>query len=755
MLSDSAPSGKGSSADAARERIEQGPLPVWAVPCTFAPDFKPDLPAQVTHLLFDQQLHSEKHLEYNHIAIRLETVQAVRRESEWRIEIDPRHQKITVHFIKVHRAGQQFDQTRLNHLHPASAATDGRQTLLLLLEDVRPGDIIEWAYTLEARPAIMADHCAHFFKLPEKSSLGKMFLSVRFNESRPMKWKSSAKDLAPNETRANGEVHWVWTRENLPAAIPEDNAPERHLAGPWMQVSDCADWQTVAADFAKAWNEDEEDAAIKAIASELAAGSPELLGQAEKAIHMVQDEYRHLDEDVELEGAPPARPGIVARRRFGNAKDLSFVLVQLLRGLGMSARLVLVNTKLQKSVSDFLPDPGLFNHVVVEFELSGQRRWIDATTKGQGGGLLNRVIRDYGVGLPISKTSSGLIPAPPPIVSASAFEIKEVILLDTAESSSLLGVVVSARGSYAEDLHREFESKGVEAVSRERLVSANERFVSATRVGPLQYRDDRKSNEFFLAEIFEIRKFLKSGGKPGLFQLEVTDNPVLGLLKTPPSADRRSPLAILFPCDAVHTFEVYCVALAPGVSPEKTIDNSWLQFTLNRKLLAGNWVFQSSLWTLTDEVPPSSMEEYQETVQEIRAQSAWSLLVPAGIQRPHQRNDFGTLPPSWESAGAEKRTPLKPTHDTNQDSPGNGNDQPSATPTGQSGFVGHTGEVRYKRRKRHRRKRRDSKYTLIWGAIVAGLMLVGLIFLIIALARGAEKAVPEKQALPTPPAVQQ
>ena len=272
MLSDSSPPDQGSSADAARERIEQGPLPDWVVPCPFAPEFKPDLAGPVAHLLFDQQLHAEKHLEYIHAAIRLETVQAVRRESEWRIGIDPRHQKITVHFIKVHRGNQQFDQTRLDHLHPASAGTDGRQTLLLLLEDVRPGDIVEWAYTLEARPAILAGHCAHLFTLPERSSLGKMFLSVRFNETRPMKWKSSSAELSPVETRDKNEIHWVWTNESIPASIPEDNIPDWHITSPWVQVSDCADWQTVAADFALAWGEDEEDGAVKAIAQELASG---------------------------------------------------------------------------------------------------------------------------------------------------------------------------------------------------------------------------------------------------------------------------------------------------------------------------------------------------------------------------------------------------------------------------------------------------------------------------------------------------
>jgi hypothetical protein len=749
MLTDSIPAQPGSSANAARERIRQGPLPDWVVPCSFAPDFKPGLSGQVTHLLCDKQLHAEKHQEYTHVAIRLETIQAVQQESEWRIEIEPRHQQVTVHFIKVHRAGKQFDQTRLESLHPASAGTDGRQTLLLLLEDVRPGDILEWSYTFEAHPAVMPGHCARFFSPPEGTSLGKLFFSVRFNEARPMKWKSSDSDLAPAESRAKSDVHWVWTRENIPGAIREENTPEWHITGSWIQVSDCADWETVASEFAVAWSADKEDASAKAIAGELAAGPGGIVEHAEKAIHLVQDEYRCLAEDVELQGTPPVALEIVARRRFGNAKDLSFLLVQLLRGLGMSARLVLVNTKLQKSLRDFLPDPGLLDHVVVEFEARGERRWIDATVKGQGGGLLNRVIKDYGAGLPVARVSSGLVSAPAPSIPASTYEIKEAILLDTSGASSLLGIVVTARGKHAEDLHREFESLGIDGVSRQRLQMIGERFGTASRVGPLQYRDDRKANEFFLAEIFEIRDFMRTDAKASGYTLELVDNPLIRLLKLPESTPRRAPFAVPYPCDATHTFEVYCVALAPGVAPEKTVDDPWVQFTLTRKMLAGNWVVQSSLWTLGDAVPAEAIDEYRQSVQEIRIQSGWSLRIPAGLARPHQRNDFGTLPASWESAGAAKRTPLKAIDETNEES--TGGEQPGATPSGQPG------DIRYKRRKRHRRKRRDKKSALVWGAVLAGVMLVLLIFLIIALARGAEHALPDQQrAMPgeAPPAQQ-
>ena len=749
MLADRIVTQPRSAADAAKERIQPGPLPDWVVPCSFASDFKPEISGQVTYLLWDKQLHAEKHQEYTHVAVRLETIQAVQRESEWRIDFDPRRQRITVHWIKIHRGQQQFDHTRIESLRPMTGGNDGRQTLVLLLEDVRPGDILEWCYTVEDRPVLMAGRCACFFALPEGAPLGKLFLSVRFNASRQMKWKSSTQDLAPVEAHGKSEVHWVWARENVASSVPEENTPEWHMTHPWVQVSDCANWETVAADFAVAWNEGQEGAAIKAISQELAAGQSGILEQAEKAIHLVQDEYRYLAEDGELDGEPPVMPEIVARRRFGNSKDLSFLLVQLLRGLGINARLVLVNTKLRKSLGDLLPAPGLFNHVVVEFEAEGERRWIDPTVKGQGGGSLNRVIPDYGVGLPVARVSSGLVPAPTPSIPSSAYEIKESILLDTSGAPSLLGVVVTARGSHAEDFRREFESLGTEAVSRRRLQMCIDRFGAGTRVGALEYRDDRKTNEFFLAEIFEIKDFLRADAKSGWFNLEVTDDVLPGLLKLPESTSRRAPFALPHPCDATHIFEVYCVALAPGVAPEKTIDNPWLQFTWARRMLAGNWIVRSTLWTLTDAIPPEGTEEYRESVQEIRVQSTWSLRVPAGLERPHQRSDFGTLPTSWESTGAAKRTPLKASGDFKQEVAGN-----IAAADGSSE---ESGQLRYKRRKRHRRRRKAKKSTLIWGACLAGVLLVLLIFLIIALAKGAEHMLPPP--VPTPdevvPATQQ
>src|SRR6185369_17537776 len=102
---------------------------------------------------------------------------------------------------------------------------------------------------------------------------------------------------------------------------------------------------------------------------------------------IVQDGFRYLSVSIELGGQIPADPEIVIRRKYGDCKDLALLLTRLLRGLGVSARPVLVHGGLRKAVSELLPSPW-FNHVIVEFQIGEERRWVEATMKFQGGSAL-------------------------------------------------------------------------------------------------------------------------------------------------------------------------------------------------------------------------------------------------------------------------------------------------------------------------------------------------------------------------------
>ena len=636
----------------ARERISIGPVPAWVVSCPFDANSKPKEASQVTHLLVSRQIHAENRQTHYHVVLRLETMQAVQRQSQWQLQFEPRTQSVTLHSIKIRRGDQEFDHTNLGKIRLLQReeglerfVIHGWCTLLLLLEDVRPGDIIESCYTIETRPRLLPGNCASFFTLPQGVPVGKFHFSLRFNESRPMKWKSASADLKPTENRENGNVMWVWTGENYEGPGPESNTPGWHLSCPWIQISDCPDWGTVAVAIAKTWKEESDETVLAEIAKEITDQEPDVLLRVEKAIHLVQDECRYLSVNIELGGQAPTPPGIVARKRYGDRKDLSFLLVHLLKRLGTSARPILVNTQLRKSLAAMLPMDGLFNHVVVEYDVQGKTRWVDATMKQQGGGALNRFIPDYGVGLPVDLTATRLIESPRAPVQASRYELKETILLDTTGAPSLISVVLHAKGSHAEVLRQQFEKSGVESVAGERLQLCTNRFTSAKRVGDIEYRDDRAANEFILAEVFEINGFLSAHQNPGMCRFRFPNNLMAQTLQMPEKGVRRTPFALPHPCNIVHIIVVETFSLQPMRIQRHSVESPFIKFNRSHKCLHRFWSMTLSLSTLVDAVPPDRIDEHRATVEDVWQQSLWEMAVPTGSAHPVKRKDFGSLPP--------------------------------------------------------------------------------------------------------------
>ena len=575
MLSEITDPQKGDIPENGKERLQVGPVPEWVTPCRYRTDFKAKLPGQATYLLWSRQVHAEERKTHVHVALRLETIQVVERYWYWRLELLPQTELITLHGIKIHRNEAEFDHTSVERLRLVQDETDDvtaarKMTWGMLLEDVRPGDILEWSYTTKELPQLRPEQHADFFAVPAEIPLGKFYFSVRFQEGRAMQWKSSAEDLQPLEKIEKGQTRWIWERENPAIARAEENTPEWYVEYPWVQVSDWPDWETVATAFVEAWGGVAADADIQAVAKEIGGESGGVLQQIEKSIHLVQEEFRHL-EAVDLAGQTPAASGLVARRRFGNSLDLSFFLARLLNEFGAPAHPVLINTSFRKSVAGMLPMPGLFNHVVVEYQARNERRWVDATAKEQGGGSLNRVIPDYGYGLLLNRASARLVAAPPASISANAYEVKETLLLDTEGAVSLLAVVVTARGGQAETLRKEFASLGGEAIARRRLQLCMDRFSDAQRSGPMEFRDDRSANEFFLAETFAVKGFLRADAKAGWYKMEVAD--AFCRRRFEIARSRRSADSLWFalslqfgPC----SLEVHCVALPPAIIQERT-----------------------------------------------------------------------------------------------------------------------------------------------------------------------------------------
>lgn len=649
-----------------RQRVQLGPVPAWVTGCAFDRGYKSH-DAPVTCLCFDTQIEADRRETYVHQAFRLETMEAVQRYSQWRIHFEPNTQSITLHALTLRRGNEEFDHLDLEKARflQREEGLDrflitGWFTLLIVLPDVRPGDVLEFSYTVENQPRVFADNCHHFFGLSMPSTVGKLHFAVRFSSTRPMKWKSGRADWKPVERQENGTNVWEWTDENYDQEDPERNTPTWYIPDPWIQISDIRDWQTIAAAVSKAWHRGASSETIAEIAREIEAQESELAARVEKAVRFVQDECRYLSVSLELGGFIPMAPEIVAQRRFGDCKDLSFLLVNLLEKFGVRSRPVLVNSVLGKSIGELLPSPSVFNHVVVEFEANGKRRWIDTTLRKQGGGAFNRSVPDYGVGLPVDITTTVLVEPPKLIEQTHLYDVRECIVLDTSGEPSLVSVTVEAEGKSADLLRQQLDRAGTDEMAKQRLQAAAARFREPKRVGELRYRDDRLENRFVLVETFEFVPLMARDRDGKRCQMQLPISWVPGILPIPEKKPRQTPFALPYPCNVAYAAEL----ILPRDSRPRLVEPSWrlknelVEFSLDEETAKGSYQLHLSLKTKTDAVPSRQIEDYRRFIERLWKACGRSFTTVNGFPHGKPKPGFGCLPgetPTSTPSGRDTR----------------------------------------------------------------------------------------------------
>src|ERR1700729_1798355 len=155
----------GDKISEARKRIQTSPVPDWVNERRYRAEFKGRAGDHATYLLFDRQIHAELRQDFFHGAIRLESMEAVQRQSQWQVAFEPRTQSVNFHFTKIHRGETCFDHLILDKGRLLQReeglqrfVIDGWYTFLLVLEDVRPGDVLEWAFTITTEPRLLSEY---------------------------------------------------------------------------------------------------------------------------------------------------------------------------------------------------------------------------------------------------------------------------------------------------------------------------------------------------------------------------------------------------------------------------------------------------------------------------------------------------------------------------------------------------------------------------------------------------------------------
>jgi tetratricopeptide (TPR) repeat protein/transglutaminase-like putative cysteine protease len=440
------------------------PAPGWVQSAEIPPAPDKVEGAAVVDLLLDSQtrLIEGGTESYRANVFRIDTAQGLD-SAALQINWDPSLEMLTIHRYRVIRQGKVIDllgdgsrvQVVRREKNLENATLDGELTASQQPEDLRVGDLVDLAYTLVRRDPATGGRAEALYGPQDGLPYGRYRLRVLWPKARSVHWRPSPGVIQPRLIEGPADNELIADVANVVTRRAPAGAPARYDLVNLVELTEFADWAEVSRRYATLF----ETAAtiapgspLQAEIARIAAASPDPQRRAELALALVEEQVRYLFIGIDDGGFVPAPADQTWQRRYGDCKGKTALLIALLKGLGIAARPVLVNTENGDATAHRLPTMAGFDHVLVEASIGGKSFWLDGTRLGDT--RLDRLeMPNYVVGLPATTTGSDLIALVPPPPSAP----KSVVSLALDASA---GVEVPAKAVAEMRFH------GDEAASR-------------------------------------------------------------------------------------------------------------------------------------------------------------------------------------------------------------------------------------------------------------------------------------------------
>ena len=471
--------------------------------------------------------------------------------SAGRVEVsfDPSYQKVLLHAFAVWRDGRRLDRladARIELLRREAGleneSIDGRKTLLVVLNDVRVGDVVEISYSvLGQNPVHGPSHDGSLstaFDMP----VDRLFASVTSRSTRRLHVQAVRAGAIPAVQDEGGLQRWQLELANVAAIQPEDDTPSDYDVYPRIDYSDDADWHEVAEWGTKLFKVD------PTLGSDLehrldAWQASGLRGQAlaSAALSLVQDDVRYFSASL---GENSHRPKVPARTwadRAGDCKDKTALLVAILQRLGFDAKPALVSSTARNSLRDMQPRHDAFDHAIVRLQLDGRTWWLDGTMTSQPTRLDTRALPPLDWALVVAPETQALEAVHAPQISEPFVTYDHVWDTSDLSKPARLQLTVTTRGDAAEGYRATIAAGHLAELVDSITSHYRTRFQDYRRVGEPVVQDDRAENR--LSVHIEGEVPLLGELRDGTLAIEVLPLRIMDSLATPDQLQRTMPWA--------------------------------------------------------------------------------------------------------------------------------------------------------------------------------------------------------------------
>ncbi len=561
---------------------------------------------------------------YVHLQHEALDTSTLRDVSEPQISFNPAYQQLVIHQAVVIRDGQRLDRlkgARIELMRREQQLErqliDGVRTALIVLSDVRVGDIVDVAYTLEGENPIFEGRYSALMQLASDAPVDRLHVRIEAPPDRRLAVKAIASDVVPERFDEGGRQVIRVLREHVPAVQDEAATPPWFKVYPALHVSEYASWGEVDQWAQRLFAVEPAAAGVAAKAAELKAqgGTPEQ--QVAAALRFVQDEVRYFSASLGESSHRPKAAAKTLAERLGDCKDKTLLLNSLLAAMGFDAHPALISMARNRGIGSFLPSHDQFDHVISRVQLGEAVYFLDPTMNGQGYSLEKRGYYRFGAALVVGQGGTGPVAVVPPAFAQDSLSFRQDWDFSQLARPVQLTTSFKASGLAAERWRANLATAGLERIA-ESIGGAYVRLLPGlVSLGQPEVVDDRDSNEWLLKLHFEhpgIGRYQR-----GWLDLEFPAAELVDALPVPPEARRRLP----FQLEGARMAELRLSVTgarpftAQAPAPQQLADK---HFAFNSRVeVQGPTVqFISRVERRTDEVLPGDVDGYRERVGRTR-----------------------------------------------------------------------------------------------------------------------------------------
>jgi Domain of Unknown Function with PDB structure (DUF3857)/Protein of unknown function (DUF2569) len=592
----------------------------------------------VFYLLSDVQDRADGRdiVRYRHVASKAVNATGVEKIAQVEMRFDPSYEKLSLHAVNVRRDG-----VLINKLNAASVRIlqrekeleyqiyDGSKTANIFLEDVRVGDVVEYAYSLRGANPVFGGRHFGSFTLQWKSPVNRSYVRLLWPSSREIYFTHHRTDKRPRVQEAGQYREYLWDQSALKPLMVEDDTPDWYDPYPFVEWNEFKDWESVARWavplYARTSNGSTQGSIqLRAEIERIKLASTDAKDRLLAALRFAQREIRYLGVEIGAGSHAPNSPDTVITRRFGDCKDKSFLVVTMLHELGIDAKPALVNTRINRGVNDLHPSPGAFNHVIVRAQIGESIYWVDPTRPSQKGTLATLYQPSYGSALVVDLATREL----EMMKNVRPYKRTVRSFMDSSagfDKPVPYTITTELEGESAEWLRNKIANQNSADFQKQRLNFYARFYADIAIAAPIKFEDDEVANKMVMTESYVVKNFWPRDETKKRLEMNVYSHEVRDFSRAPKESIRTLPLAIEHPIDVTHVNEVLLPQKWSDSADTTKVDDATFSYEQNTTYKDKKLVMRERLQSLADHIQPTEMSRYTANLQKVRSAMGQSL----------------------------------------------------------------------------------------------------------------------------------